>query len=80
MNLKILSLLISLLTLLIAEILSHVNLCIWDMISNSPSYSERYYYKNKLTILFQTIEKIRTGIYFFFIITVIAAILIWVCY
>lgn len=80
MNLKILSLLISLLTLLIAEILSHINLCIWDIISNSPSYSERYYYKNKLTILFQTIEKIRTGIYFFFIITVIATILIWVCY
>lgn len=80
MNLKILSLLISLLTLLIAEILSHINLCIWDIISNSPSYSERYYYKNKLTILFQTIEEIRTGIYFFFIITVIATILIWVCY
>lgn len=80
MNLKFLSLLISLLTLLIAEILSHVNLCIWDIISSSPSYSERYYYKNKLTILFQTIEEIRTGIYFFFIITVIATILIWVCY
>ena len=80
MNLKFLSLLISLLTLLIAEILSHVNLCIWDMISNSPSYSERYYYKNKLTILFQTIEKIRTGFYLFFIITVVATIIIWIIY
>ena len=67
MNLKFLSTVISLLTILIAEILSHINLIIWDIISNSPSYSERYYYKNKLTLLFKTIEKLRAGFYFFFV-------------
>ena len=76
MNLKFLSTVISLLTILIAEILSHINLVIWDIISNSPSYSERYYYKNKLTLLFKTIEKLRAGFYFFFIITLIATIII----
>ena len=80
MNLKFLSTVISLLTILIAEILSHINLAIWDIISNSPSYSERYYYKNKLTLLFKTIEKLRAGFYFFFIITLIATIIIWICY
>ena len=80
MNLKFLSTVISLLTILIAEILSHINLVIWDIISNSPSYSERYYYKNKLTLLFKTIEELRAGFYFFFIITLIATIIIWICY
>lgn len=80
MNLKFLSLVISSLTLLIAEILSHINLCIWDMISNPPSYSEHYYYKNKLTILFKTIERLITGFYFFFFASVIITIIIWICY
>ena len=79
MNLKILPTLISLLFLITAEILSHINLCIWDIISNSPSYSERYYYKKKLTSLYNLIEKFRVAFYFFFIISVIASIGIYVC-
>lgn len=80
MNLKTLSILITLLFLITAEILSHINLCIWDMISNSPSYSERYYYKKKLTSLYNLIEKLRVSFYFFFIISVIASIGIYIFY
>lgn len=79
MNQKILSTLITLLILVTAEILSYINLCIWDIISNSPSYSERYYYKKKLTSLYNLVEKLRVFFYFFFIISVIASIGIYVC-
>lgn len=79
MNPKYLSFIITLLILVTAEILSHINLCIWDIISNSPSYSERYYYKKKLTSLYNLIEKLRVSFYFFFIISVIASIGIYVC-
>jgi len=80
MNLKILSLITTLLILAIAEILSYINLSIWEINTNSPSYSERYYYKKELTALFQAIEKIRVFFYILFLISVIATIIIYFCF
>ena len=80
MNLKILSLITTLLILAIAEILSYINLSIWEINTNSPSYSERYYYKKELTTLFQAIEKIRVFFYILFLILVIATIIIYFCF
>lgn len=80
MNLKILSLITTLLILAIAEILSYINLSIWEINTNSPSYSERYYYKEELTALFQAIEKIRVFFYILFLISVIATIIIYFCF
>lgn len=80
MNLKILSLITTLLILAIAEILSYINLNIWEINTNSPSYSERYYYKKELTALFQAIEKIRVFFYILFLISVLATIIIYICF
>lgn len=80
MNLKISLTIITLLILLIAEILSYIDTYLWDMISDSPSYSERYYYKEKLTILFNTIGKIRTAFYIVFLISVIATFFTYICF
>ena len=78
MNLKILSTITTLLILAIAEILSHINLSIWEITSNSPSYSEHYYYKEELTVLFQAIEKIRTVFYILFLISVVVTFIIYI--
>ena len=80
MQLKIFLTSLPLLILLFyAEILSHINLYIWDIISNTISYSEHYYYRKKLITLFTTIEKIRTASYvaFFVLLFVTAVIFIY---
>lgn len=78
MNLKIVSTITTLLILAIAEILSHINLSIWEINTNSPSYSEHYYYKKELTALFQAIEKIRIFFYILFLISVVATFIIYI--
>ena len=80
MNLKFLSIITTLLILAIAEILSYIDLSIWEITSNSPSYSEHYYYKKELTTLFQAIEKIRVFFYILFLISVIATFIIYICF
>lgn len=80
MNLKILSFSTTLLILIIAEILSHVNLYIWDLLSDSShslSYSEHYYNKKRLTPIFITIEKLKTVLYILFLIFIVISIIIY---
>ncbi len=77
MNLKISLTIITLLILLIAEILSYIDNYLWDMISDSPSYSERYYYKEKLAI---PIGKIRTAFYIAFLISVVVTFFTYICF
>ena len=80
MNLKFLSTVTTIIILLIAELLSYINLSIWDITANSPDYSERYYYKDHLTALFKFIEKARIVFYFLFLISVIATLIIYICF
>jgi hypothetical protein len=81
MQLKIFLTSLPLLTLLFyAEILSHINLYIWDIISNTTSYSEHYYYRKKLITLFTTIEKIRTASYVAFFVFLIVTAIIYICF
>lgn len=80
MNLKFLSTITTLLILAIAEILSYINLSIWEINTNSPSYSEHYYYKEELTALFQVIEKIRVFFYILFLVSVVATFIIYICF
>lgn len=80
MNLKILSTITTLLILAIAEILSYINLSIWEINTNSPSYSERYYYKKELAALFRTIEKIRVFFYILFLVSVVVTFIIYICF
>jgi len=80
MNLKILSTITTLLILAIAEILSYINLSIWEINTNSPSYSEHYYYKEELTALFRTIEKIRVFFYILFLVLVVVTFIIYICF
>lgn len=80
MNLKILSTITTLLILAIAEILSYINLSIWEINTNCPSYSERYYYKKKLTALFRIIEKIRVFFYILFLVSVVVTFIIYICF
>lgn len=77
MQLKIFLTSLPLLALLFyAEVLSHINLYIWDIISNTTSYSEHYYYRKKLTTLFTIIEKIRTASYVaFFVFLIVTAVI-----
>lgn len=80
MNLKILSTFITLLILIIAEVLSHVNLYIWDLLSDSShslSYSERYYNKKKLIPIFTVIEKLKTVLYILFLIFIVVSIIVY---
>ena len=78
MNLKILSFSTTLLILIIAEILSHVNLYIWDLLSDpSSSYSEHYYNKKKLTPVFIAIEKSKTVLYILFLIFIVISIIVY---
>lgn len=80
MNLKILSTITTLLILAIAEILSYINLSIWEINTNSPSYSEHYYYKEELSTLFQAIEKIRVFFYTLFLVSVVVTFIIYICF
>ena len=80
MNLKFLSTITTLLILAVAEILSYINLSIWEINTNSPSYSEHYYYKEELTALFQTIEKIRVFFYILFLVSVVVTFIIYICF
>lgn len=81
MQLKIFLTSLPLLTLLFyAEILSHINLYIWDIISNTTSYSEHYYYRKKLITLFTIIEKIRTASYVAFFVLLFATAVIYICF
>lgn len=79
MQLKIFLTSLPLLILLFyAEILSYINLYIWDIISNSTSYSKHYYYRKKLITLFTTIERIRTVSYVAFFVLLIATAIIFI--
>lgn len=81
MQLKIFLTSLPLLTLLFnAEVLSHINLYIWDIISNTTSYSEHYYYRKKLITLFTTIEKIRTASYVAFFVLLFVTAVIYICF
>ena len=81
MKLKIFLTSLPLLTLLFnAEVLSHINLYIWDIISNTTSYSEHYYYRKKLITLFTTIEKIRTVSYVAFFVLLFVTAVIYICF
>jgi len=80
MNLKFLSTITTLLILAIAEIFSYINLSIWEINTNSPSYSEHYYYKEELTALFQAIEKIRVFFYILFLVSVVVTFIIYICF
>lgn len=78
MNLKIISLIITLITLLIAELLSYINSCIWDINSSSyPSYPEKYL-KKRLNTLYLFIGKISTALYFLFLILIVATFVIFI--
>lgn len=81
MKLKIFLTSLPLLTLLFnAEVLSHINLYIWDIISNTTSYSEHYYYRKKLITLFTTIEKIRIVSYVAFFVLLFVTAVIFICF
>ncbi len=80
MNLKFLSTVTTIIILLIAELLSYINLSIWDITASSPDYSEKEYYKDHLTTLYNFIEKTRIAFYFLFLVSVIATSIIYICF
>jgi len=79
MNLKIFFLIITLSTLITAELLSYISSCLWDIFSNYSRHSEQFNRK-KLSTLYSIVEKIKTVLYVLVIILVIISMAVFFCF
>lgn len=79
MNLKIFFLIITLSTLITAELFSYISSCLWDICSNHSPLSEQFNRK-KLNTLYFLIEKIKTVLYVLVIILVITSMAVFFCF
>ncbi len=77
MSIKISLTIISLFVLLFSELLSSINVRLWDITHDLPSDSEYLYYKNRLTNLYSGIEDSKIIFYSLFLFLSIVTIIIY---